>query len=127
MAVIYAHNRRDALEVYLSAPRCPDRYESPGKGVSCRLDGTSELVVLLDRLGAEAEHVGISQNLVSICCMHEVNPYTWLIDALQKFATHPARDVAQFTPRLWKQNFAANPLTSDIGKGVLEPAFKSAA
>ena len=42
-------------------------------------------------------------------------------------STHPARDVAQLTPRLWKENFAANPLTSDIGKGVLEPALKSAA
>ena len=36
-------------------------------------------------------------------------------------------DVAQLTPRLWKEHFAANPLTSDIGKGVLELAPKSAA
>ena len=40
-------------------------------------------------------------------------------------STHPARDVVQLTPRLWKENFAANPLASDIGKGILEPALKS--
>ena len=60
--------------------------------------------------------------------MHKVDPYIWLVDVLQRIATHPARDVAQLTPtRLWKQHFAANPLASDIGKGVLEPALKSAA
>ena len=37
------------------------------------------------------------------------------------------RDVAQPTPRLLKEHFAANPMTSDIGKGVLELALKSAA
>ena len=50
--------------------------------------------------------------------MHKVDPYIWLVDVLQRIAIHPARDVAQLTPRLWKQHFAANPLTSDIGKGV---------
>ena len=74
-----------------------------------------------------AEHVGIIQSLVSTCRTHEVNPYIWLVDVLQRIAIHPARDVAQLTPRLWKEHFAANPLTSDIGKGVLEPALKSAA
>ncbi len=65
------------------------------------------------------------QSLVSTCRTHEANPYTWLVDVLQQIATHPARDVVQLTPRLWKENFAASPLTSDIGKGVLEPALKS--
>ena len=74
-----------------------------------------------------AGHVGIIQSLVSTCRMHEVDPYIWLVDVLQRIATHPARDVAQLTPRLWKKNFAANPMTSVIGKGVLEPALKSAA
>ena len=74
-----------------------------------------------------AEHVGIIQSLVSTCRMHEVDPCIWLVDVLQRIAPHPARDVAQLTPRLWKKHFAANPLTSGIGKGVLKPALKSAA
>ena len=36
------------------------------------------------------EHVGIIQSLVSTCRMHEVNPYTWLIDVLQRITIHPA-------------------------------------
>ncbi len=64
------------------------------------------------------------QSLVSTCRMHEVNPYTCGSTCCNG-STHPARDVAQLMPRLWKKNFAANPLTSDIGKGVLQPAIKS--
>ncbi len=74
-----------------------------------------------------ADHVEIIQSLVSTCRMHGVNPYTWLVDVLQRITTHPARDVAQLTPRLWKEHFAADPIPSDIGKGVLEAALKSAA
>ena len=35
-------------------------------------------------------------------------------------APHPASDVAQLTPRMWKESFAAYPMTSDIGTGVME-------
>ena len=73
------------------------------------------------------QHVGIIQSLVSTCRLHEVNPYTWLVDVLQRISTHPARDVAQLTPRMWKEHFADNPMTSDIGKGVLETPIKAAA
>jgi hypothetical protein len=33
---------------------------------------------------------------------------------LQRIGQHPAANVAQLTPRLWKQHFAANPLRSDL-------------
>ena len=56
-----------------------------------------------------------------------LNPHTWLIQALQRIVTHSAHDVAQLTQRQWKEHFAASPLTSDIGKGVLIPMFKSVA
>ena len=54
-----------------------------------------------------------------------LNPYIWLVDVLQRTATHPIRDVAVATPWLWKEHFAAIPLMSDVGKGVLEPVLKS--
>ena len=57
--------------------------------------------------------------------MHKVDPYIWLVDVLQRIATHPARDVAQLTPRLWKEHFAANPLTSDIEKASWNPHSNS--
>ena len=33
---------------------------------------------------------------------------------LQRVGQHPAARVAELTPRLWKQHFAANPLRSDL-------------
>ncbi|WP_245800836.1 hypothetical protein [Vreelandella utahensis] len=36
------------------------------------------------------------------------------MDVLQRISQHPAREVADLTPRLWKERFAANPLRSLI-------------
>ena len=78
--------------------RCPDRYESPGGGIRAIPMGRRNRLFCWSELGAE--HVGIIQSLVSTCRMHEVDLYIWLVDVLQRIATHPARDVAQLTPRL---------------------------
>ena len=45
-----------------------------------------------------------------------VDPYTYLVDVLQRIETHPAREVHLLTPRLWKQHFAENPLRSHIDR-----------
>ena len=37
-----------------------------------------------------------------------------LVDVLQRVGQHPASEVHQLKPRLWKQLFAANPLRSDL-------------
>jgi hypothetical protein len=52
--------------------------------------------------------------LIVTCRLHGVNPYTYLVDVLQRVALHPATRVAELTPRLWKQHFAANPMRSDL-------------
>jgi NAD(P)-dependent dehydrogenase (short-subunit alcohol dehydrogenase family) len=61
-----------------------------------------------------AKHVGIIQSLIVTCRLHGIDPYTYLVDVLQRFAEHPANRVAELTPRLWNQRFAANPLRSAI-------------
>ena len=48
------------------------------------------------------------------CRLHEIDPYDYLVDVLQRVGSHPASEVAQLTPRLWKQHFSANPLRSDL-------------
>ena len=73
-----------------------------------------------------AESVGILQSLVSTCRLHGIDPYTWLVDVLQRVSTHPARDVAQLTPRLWKDHFAESPMTSDVGRAVSAEEPKAA-
>lgn len=57
-----------------------------------------------------AEQVGIIQSLLTTCRLQGVKPYTYLVDVLQRVALHPARDIEELTPRLWKEHFAANPL-----------------
>jgi hypothetical protein len=64
-----------------------------------------------DGLYALTRHV---QSLIVTCRLHGVDPYDYLVDVLQRVASHPAADVHLLTPRLWKQNFADNPLRSDL-------------
>jgi transposase len=61
-----------------------------------------------------AKHVGVIQSLIVTCRLHGIDPYAYLVDVLQRISEHPASRVAELTPRLWKQHFAANPLRSDI-------------
>jgi len=61
-----------------------------------------------------AKHVGIVQSLLTTCRLHEINPYDYLVDVLQRVGSHPASRVSELTPRLWKQRFASNPLRSDL-------------
>jgi hypothetical protein len=61
-----------------------------------------------------AEHVGQIQSLITTCVLQDVDPYTYLVDVLQRIATHPAGRVAELTPGLWKENFAHDPMRSVI-------------
>ena len=61
-----------------------------------------------------AEHVGIMQSLFVTCRLHDINPYDYLVDVLQRVGLHPAARVAELTPRLWKQHFAASRLRSAL-------------
>jgi hypothetical protein len=73
-----------------------------------------------------AKHVGIVQSLLTTCRLHEINPYDYLVDVLQRVGTLPAARVSELTPRLWKQHFAANPLRSDLYR-LQNPDSKTAA
>ncbi len=61
-----------------------------------------------------AELAGVAQSLIVTCRLHDIDPYDYLVDVLQRVGQHPASEVAQLTPRLWKQHFAANCLRSDL-------------
>jgi hypothetical protein len=61
-----------------------------------------------------AEHVGILQSLISTCKLHDINPYTYLVDVLQRISIHPANKIEELTPRLWKNQFAENPMRSPL-------------
>ena len=61
-----------------------------------------------------AKHAGIVQSLIATCRLQGIDPYTYLVDVLQRVGQHPASRVAELTPRLWKSTFADNPLRSDL-------------
>jgi hypothetical protein len=61
-----------------------------------------------------AEHLGIIQSLICTCKLHGINPYTYLVDVLQRISQHPVKEVADLTPRLWKSRFADTQLRALI-------------
>ena len=72
-----------------------------------------------------AKYVGIFQSLLVTCRLQGVDPYTYLVDVLQRVDRHPASDVAALTPRLWKE--PADPLRSDIDRRTAIPSTGAAA
>ena len=115
-AIGYARNHRSGLEVCLQGPAVPvdtNHLENCVRPVAL---GRRNWLFCWSEAGAEA--VGILQSLVLTCRLHGVDPYTWLVDVLQRVSVHPARDVVQLTPRLWKHHFADNPMTSDVCRAV---------
>jgi hypothetical protein len=61
-----------------------------------------------------AERIGVIQSLLVTCRLQGVDPYTYLVDVLQRIGVHPASRVIELTPREWKARFASNPMTSDL-------------
>jgi transposase len=61
-----------------------------------------------------AKHVGVVQSLLRTCRLQGIDAYTYLVDVLQRIDSHPAQDVRELTPRLWKERFAGQSLRSDV-------------
>lgn len=111
-ALAYAHKRRAGLEVFLSDPDVPIDTNHLERGLRRIPMGRKNWLFCWTELGAK--QVGIVQGLLTTCRLHNINPYDYLVDVLQRVGQHPASRVAELTPRLWKQHFAANPLRSDL-------------
>lgn len=112
-ALVYADNHRDQLKVYLGDPAVPMDTNHLERALRVIPMGRKAWLFNWTEIGAK--QVGIIQSLLSTCRLHDVDPYAYLVDVLQRIALHPARDVEQLTPRRWKSLFAANPLRSDLG------------
>jgi hypothetical protein len=63
-----------------------------------------------------ARQVGIIQSLLVTCKLQGINPYTYLVDVLQRISQHPASKAIDLTPRVWKKQFADNVLKSDLDR-----------
>jgi transposase len=109
-ALNYVLARESALRVFLEDPQVPMDTNHLEREIRPITLGRKNWMFCWTELGAE--HVGLIQSLISTCKLHEINPNTYLTDVLQRISIHPASQVADLTPRLWKEKFAKNPLHS---------------
>ena len=113
-ALAYTRDRRAGLEVFLTDPDVPIDTNHLERALRVIPMGRKNWLFCWTELGAK--QVGIVQSLIATCRLHSVDPYTYLVDVLQRVGQHPASRVDELTPRLWKQHFGENPLRSDLYK-----------
>lgn len=113
-ALVYVTEREVALKVFLGDPHVPIDTNHLERALRVIPMGRRNWLFNWTEVGAR--HVGVIQSLLVTCRLHGVDPYTYLVDVLQRVSLHPARDVEQLTPRRWKALFAHNPLKSDLAR-----------
>ena len=113
-AANYGLEREDGLRVFLQNPEVPVDTNHLERQVRPVAMGRRNWLFCSTEVGAK--YVGIIHSLLATCRLQKVDPYSYLVDVLQRIETHPARDVHLLTPRLWKQHFAADPLRSDLDR-----------
>lgn len=111
-ALKYARERRATLQVFLSNSEVPIDTNHLERALRAIPMGRRNWLFCWTELGAK--QVGIIQSLIATCKLHGVDVYTYLVDVLQRVSLHPARDVIDLTPRVWKTKFAHAPMRSDI-------------
>lgn len=111
-ALAYIRERRPGLEVYLDDPDVAIDTNHLERALRVIPMGRRNWLFAWTELGAK--HIGIVQSLLVTCRLHDVDPYTYFVDVLQRIGQHPASQVQQLTPRLWKTLYAGNPLRSDL-------------
>jgi len=111
-AARYALERKQALEVFLGNPEVPLDTNHLERTLRVIPMGRKNWIFCWTEVGAEK--VGQIQSLLATCVLHNIDPYTYLVDVLQRIDTHPQSRLTELTPRLWKQHFADKPLRSLI-------------
>ena len=111
-ALNYISERQAELKVFLTNPNVPIDTNHLERALRVIPMGRKNYLFCWTELGAE--QLGILQSLMVTCRLQGINPYTYLVDVLQRVGMHPASDVEDLTPRMWKTKFADNFLTSDL-------------
>ncbi|MFC3107810.1 IS66 family transposase [Undibacterium arcticum] len=113
-ALNYIRERRAGLEVYLDDPDVAIDTNHLERALRVIPMGRKNWMFSWTELGVK--RIGIVQSLLVTCRLHDLDPYDYLVDVLQRVGQHPASLVEQLTPRVWKTLFATNPLRSDLYK-----------
>ena len=111
-AAHYARERREGLQIYLEDSEVPIDTNHLERLLRVVPMGRKNWLFNWTELGAK--NIGMLQSLVVTCRLHDIDPYTYLVDVLQRVGQHPAKLIHQLIPRVWKELFVSNPLTSDL-------------
>lgn len=111
-ALAYVRERRDGLILYLDDPDVEIDTNSLERALRAIPMGKKNWMFCWTELGAK--QIGIAQSLLVTCKLHDIDPYDYLVDVLQRVGQHPASRVHELTPRMWKSLFADNPLRSPL-------------
>lgn len=111
-ALTYVREREVALKVFLSDLDVQPDTNHLERALRVIPMGKKNWMFSWTEIGAK--QIGILQSLLVTCRLYDINPYTYLVDVLQRVSLHPASKVEELAPRLWKKKFVDNPLRSDI-------------
>jgi transposase len=111
-ALKYAMSRQGSLEVFLSDPDVPIDTNHLERGLRPIPLGKKNWMFSWAEIGAE--RIGVIQSLLVTCRLQGVDPYTYLVDVLQRISVNPASMAIELTPRVWKTRFADTPMKSDL-------------
>lgn len=114
-ALKYAMERKGPLQVFLSDPDVAiDTNHLERMAARPIAMGRKNWLFCSTEVGAR--RVAVIQSLLVTCRLQGVDPYVYLVDVLQRVGKHPARDVIDLTPRIWKEKFGHDPLKSDLDR-----------
>ena len=111
-ALKYAMARHASLQVFLSDPEVPIDTNHLERGLRVIPMGKKNWLFCSTEIGAK--RVAVIQSLLVTCKLQGVDPYTYLVDVLQRISEHPASRAIELTPREWKTRFADDPMKSDL-------------
>lgn len=109
-AIQYAKARCTSLRVFLCDPDVPIDTNHLERSLRVIPTGRKNWLFCWTEIGAE--RVAVIQSLLVTCRLQGVDPYTYLVDVLQRIGEHPASRVSELTPREWKARFAHDPMKS---------------
>lgn len=111
-ALAYAKEREAGLKVFLTDPWLDLDTNDLERALRVIPMGRKNWLFCSTETGAK--QLSTIQTVLATCRRHDVDPYTYLVDVLQRINEWPASRVAELTPRQWAKRFAANPLRSDL-------------
>ena len=116
-AIQYAKARVASLRVFLSDPDVPIDTNHLERSLRAVPMGRRNWLFCWTEVGAE--RVAVIQSLLVSCRLQGVDPYTYLVDVLQRISVHPASRAVELTPREWKARFAHDPMKSILAYGKI--------